>query len=69
MTVSISIKNPDRVYRFRNYFANKGVNCMICNDESEVTLFDLSASEAEFLLNVFTKHFHLSRVAQLAHAS
>ncbi len=69
MTVSISIKNPDRVYRFRNYFANKGVNCMICNDESEVTLFDLSASEAEFLLNAFTKHFHLSRVAQLAHAS
>lgn len=69
MTISISINNPDRVYRFRNYFANKDVNCMICNNESEVSLFDLSDSEAEFLLNSFTKHFHLRRVAQLAHAS
>ena len=69
MTVSISTNDPDSVYRFRNYFVNKDVSCMICNDESEVSLFDLNAREAEFLLNAFTKHFHLRRVAQLAHAS
>ncbi len=69
MTVTISINNANRVYRFRNYFANKGLNCMICNDESEVSLFDLSANEAEFLLNAFTKHFHLRPAAQLALAS
>lgn len=69
MTVTISTNNANRVYRFRNYFTNKDVNCMICNDESAVSLFDLSANEAEFLLNAFTKHFHLRPAAQLAHAS
>ena len=69
MTISIKNSNPDLVNRFRNYFYNKGVQCMLCNDETEVSLFDLNRTEAELLLAAFTKHFHLKPASTLAMAS
>jgi hypothetical protein len=32
---------------------------MSSNDETEVSFFNLSRDEADFLLAAFTKHFHL----------
>lgn len=69
MTISIKNSNPCLVNRIRNYFYNKGVQCMLCNDETEVTLFNLNRAEAELLLAAFTKHFHLKPVTSLALAS
>ena len=69
MTISIKNSNPNLVNRFRNYFYNKGVQCMLCNDETEVTLFELNRTEAELLLAAFTKHFHLKSASSLAMAS
>ena len=69
MTISIKNSNPNLVNRFRNYFYNKGVQCMPCNDETEVSLFDLNRTEAELLLAAFTKHFHLKPASTLAMAS
>ena len=69
MTITIKNSNPYLVNRIHNYFYNKSVQCMLCNDETELTLFGLNRAEAELLLAAFTKHFHLRRIAQLAHAS
>ena len=69
MSISIKNSNPRLVNRIHNYFYNKGVQCMLCNDETEVTLFDLNRAEAELLLAAFTKHFHLKPASTLAMAS
>ena len=69
MTISISNSNPYLVNRIRNYFYNKGVQCMLCNDDTEVSLFDRERDEAELLLAAFTKHFHLMPASTLAMAS
>ena len=69
MTISIKNSNPRLVNRIRNYFYCKGVHTMLCNDETEVTLFDLNHTEADFLLAAFTKHFHLKSASTLAMAS
>lgn len=69
MTITIKNSNPCLVNRIRNYFYNKGVHTTLCNDETEVTLFDLNHTEAELLLAAFTKHFHLKSAATLAMAS
>lgn len=69
MTISIKNSNPCLVNRIRNYFYNKSVQCMLCNDETEVTLFNLNHAEAELLLAAFTKHFHLKPATSLAMAS
>lgn len=69
MTISIKNRNPYLVNRFRNYFYNKGVQCMLSYDETEVSLFDLNRTEAELLLAAFTKHFHLKSASTLAMAS
>ena len=66
MTISIKNSNPCLVNRIRNYFYNKSVQCMLCNDETEVTLFNLNRAEAEILLAAFTKHFHLKPATSLA---
>ena len=66
MTITIKNSNPCLVNRIRNYFYNKGVHTTLCNDETEVTLFDLNLTEAELLLAAFNKHFHL--VPATAHA-
>jgi hypothetical protein len=31
----------------------------LCNNETELTLFNLDRTEAELLLIAFSKHFHL----------
>ena len=69
MTISISNSNPYLVNRIHNYFYNKGVQCMLCNDDTEVSLFDRERDEAELLLAAFTKHFHLMPASTLAMAS
>ena len=69
MTITIKNSNPYLVNRIHNYFYNKSVQCMLCNDETEVTLFNLNSSEAELLLAAFTKHFHLKPATSLALAS
>ena len=37
MSITIKNSNPYLVNRIRNYFYNKGVHTMLCNDETEVT--------------------------------
>ena len=69
MTITINCNNQYRANRVHNYFYNKGVQCMLCNDDTEVSLFDLTRDEAELLLTAFTKHFHLKSATTLAMAS
>ena len=69
MTITIKNSNPYLVNRIHNYFYNKSVQCMLCNDETELTLFNLNSAEAELLLAAFTKHFHLKPATSLALAS
>ena len=69
MTITIKNSNPYLVNRIHNYFYNKSVQCMLCKDETEVTLFNLNSAEAELLLAAFTKHFHLKPATTLAMAS
>jgi len=69
MSITIKNSNPYLVNRIRNYFYNKGVHTMLCNDETEVTLFDLNRTEADLLLAAFTKFFHLKPASTLAMAS
>ncbi len=69
MTISITINNPYLMNRAHNYFYNKNVQTMLCNNETELTLFNLSRTDAELLINSFTKHFHLKPVMQHALAA
>lgn len=69
MTITINCNNPYRANRVHNYFYNKGVQVMLCNDETEVSLFDLDRDQAELLLAAFTKRFHLVPAAVHAMAS
>ena len=59
MTISIRINNPYLMNRAHNYFYNKNVQTMLCNNETELTLFNLNRTESELLLKAFAKHFHL----------
>ena len=69
MMITIKNSNPYLMYRIHNYFHNKGVQCMLCNDDTEVSLFGLDHDEVELLLAAFTKHFHLKPATALAMAS
>ena len=69
MCITIKINNPFQINRFRNYFYNKNVQTMLCNDETEVSLFNLNRDEADFLLAAFTRHFHLRPAMQRPHAA
>ena len=69
MTITIKNSNPCLVNRIRNYFYNKGVQCMLCNDDTAVSLFNLDRDQDELLLAAFTKRFHLKPAAALAMAS
>ena len=69
MMITIKNSNPYQMYRIHNYFHNKGVQCMLCNDDTEVSLFGLGHDEVELLLAAFTKHFHLKPATTLAMAS
>ena len=64
MTISIKINNPYLMNRAHNYFYNKHVQTMLCNNETELTLFNLNRAEADLLLIAFTKHFHLTPAMQ-----
>lgn len=64
MTISIKINNPYLMNRAHNYFYNKNVQTMLCNNETELTLFNLSRTDAELLINTFTKHLHLKPAMQ-----
>ena len=48
MTISIKNSNPNLVNRFRNYFYNKGVQCMLCNDDTEVSLFSTAPKPSSY---------------------
>lgn len=69
MYITIKINNPYLMNRVHNYFYNKDVQTMLCNDETEVSLFNLNRDEAGFLLVAFTKHFHLKPAMQRPHAA
>ena len=69
MSITIKNSNPYLVNRIHNYFYNKGVQCMLCNDDTAVSLFNLDRDQAELLLTAFTKRFHLKPAAALAMAS
>ena len=59
MTITININNLYLMNHAHNYFCNIIVQTMLCNNETELTLFNLDRTEAELLLIAFTKHFHL----------
>ena len=69
MMITIKNSNPYLMNRIHNYFHNKGVQCMLCNDDTEVSLFSLDRDQVELLLAAFTKHFHLKPATTLAMAS
>lgn len=69
MMITIKNSNPYLMYRIHNYFHNKGVQCMLCNGDTEVSLFSLDRDQVELLLAAFTKHFHLKPATTLAMAS
>ena len=69
MYITIKINNPYLMNRVHNYFYNKDVQTMLCNDETEVSLFNLNRDEAGFLLAAFTKHFNLKPAMQRPHAA
>ena len=50
MTITINCNNPYRANRVHNYFYNKGVQVMLCNDDTSVSLFNLDRDRAELLL-------------------
>ena len=64
MTISITINNSYLMNRAHNYFYNKNVQTMLCNNETELTLFNLDRTETELLLKAFTKHCHLKPALQ-----
>ena len=64
MCITIKITNSFLMNRVHNYFYNKNVQTMLCNDETELSLFNLSQGEADFLLAAFTKRFHLKPAMQ-----
>ena len=64
MTISIKMNNPYLINQIRNYFYNKHVQTMLCNNETELALFNLERAETEILLKAFTKHFHLKPALQ-----
>ena len=64
MTITIKINNPYLMNRAHNYFCNKNVQTMLCNNQTELTLFNLDRTGAENLLIAFTKHFHLKPAMQ-----
>lgn len=64
MTISIKIKNPYLMNRAHNYFYNKNVQTMLCDNETELALFNLDRTESELLLKAFAKHFHLKPALQ-----
>lgn len=69
MMITIKNSNPYLMYRIHNYFHNKGVQCMLCNGDTKVSLFSLDRDQVELLLAAFTKHFHLKPATTLAMAS
>ena len=64
MTITINTNNPSLMNRAHNYFYNKNVQTMLCNNETELALFNLDFTEAELLICAFTKHFHLKSTMQ-----
>ena len=49
MTITIKINNPYLMNRAHNYFCNKNVQTMLCNNQTELTLFNLDRTETENL--------------------
>lgn len=64
MTISIKINNPYLMNRVHNYFYNKNVQTMLCDNETELALSNLDRTESELLLKAFAKHFHLKPALQ-----
>ena len=64
MTITIKINDQFQINRFHNYFYNKNVQSMLCNNGTELTLFNLDRTDAELLLIAFIKHFHLKPAMQ-----
>ena len=69
MCITIKINDPFLMNRAHNYFYNKNVQTMLCNDETELSLFNLNRDEADFLLATFTKRFHLRPAMLRPHAA
>ena len=64
MTITIKINDQFQINHFHNYFYNKNVQTMLCNNETELTRFNLDRTEAELLLIAFIKYFHLKPAMQ-----
>ena len=69
MCITIKINDSFLMNRAHNDFYNKNVQTMLCNDETELSLFNLNRDEADFLLAAFTKHFHLRPAMLRPHAA
>lgn len=61
MQITITCPNALFTQRARKYFSAKNVECMICNNETELSIFNIDRSQADYLIHAFVKRFHLKR--------
>ena len=64
MQITIHCPNPQFTQIVRNYFADNNVQCMISNNETEVSLFDIDREQADYLLHAFIKQFKLKNTTR-----
>jgi len=69
MHITIHCPNPLFTRLVRNHFVDQGIECMICNNETEVALFDIDLNQVEFLISAFVKQFHLKNARHAATAA
>ena len=69
---TINISSINLFNKFLNYFNNKRLHFTINHTPNNhtITLYDLTSSQSQYLINNFTKHFHLTpRLQPLALAA
>ena len=66
MSTSIKTSSLNYFTKIQNYLSNKKVlfTCSFDNGEYALTIFSLSASQTDELIQRMTKHFHLAPKAQ-----
>ena len=63
---TINISSINLFNKFFNYFTNKRLHFTINHTPNNhtITIYDLTPSQSQHLLTLFTKHFHLTPALQ-----
>ena len=61
---TINISSINLFNKFLNYFNNKRLHFTINHTPNNhtITLYDLTSSQSQYLINNFTHHFHLNHL-------